>query len=136
MKTGMKLVRLGPAGAEQPAVITTTEDGREVAYSLAEITPDIDGSFLAGGGVAEARAALDAGGLPVMEGTDRLRVGSPIPRPGNVVCIGMNYVAHAAESGSAPPTVPVVFLKPVNTVAGPFDPAPIPPLAQKYDWEV
>jgi 2-keto-4-pentenoate hydratase/2-oxohepta-3-ene-1,7-dioic acid hydratase in catechol pathway len=48
----------------------------------------------------------------------------------------MNYAAHAAESGSAPPQIPVVFLKPANTVAGPFDAAPIPPFSAKYDWEV
>ena len=48
----------------------------------------------------------------------------------------MNYAAHAAESGAQPPTIPVVFLKPSNTVAGPFDASPIPPLSAKYDWEV
>ena len=74
--------------------------------------------------------------MPVLENAAELRIGSPIARPNNVICIGMNYAAHAAESGALPPEIPVVFLKPNNTVAGPFDAAPIPPLAAKYDWEV
>ena len=53
-----------------------------------------------------------------------------------MVAIGLNYTAHAAESGATPPEVPVVFLKPTNTIAGPFDAAPIPPSSEKYDWEV
>ncbi len=59
-----------------------------------------------------------------------------MPAPGAVVAIGLNYTAHAAESGAKPPEVPVVFLKPTNTIAGPFDAAPIPPSSEKYDWEV
>jgi 2-keto-4-pentenoate hydratase/2-oxohepta-3-ene-1,7-dioic acid hydratase in catechol pathway len=53
-----------------------------------------------------------------------------------VICIGMNYAAHAAESGSAPPEVPIVFMKTPNTVVGPFDPVTIPPGSEKTDWEV
>ncbi|MEO8219345.1 MAG: fumarylacetoacetate hydrolase family protein, partial [Specibacter sp.] len=99
-------------------------------------TSSIDGAFLANNGVAALRTALANGTLPILEHAAELRIGSPIARPNNVVCIGMNYAAHAAESGAMPPTIPVVFLKPNNTVAGPFDAAPIPPLAEKYDWEV
>jgi 2,4-didehydro-3-deoxy-L-rhamnonate hydrolase len=74
--------------------------------------------------------------LPALDGAAGLRVGAPIPRPGAVYCIGMNYAAHAAESGSQPPTSPVLFLKPPNTVVGPFDPVPIPRTSVKTDWEV
>ena len=128
----MKIMRLGEKGKEQPAVMVPS--GRY--YSLLPLTPDVDGEFLASGGVDKVRHALEAGSLPELEGVAALRVGPPIARPGSVVGIGMNYAAHAAESGSAPPEIPVVFLKPGNTVAGPFDAAPIPPNSSRYDWEV
>ena len=131
----VKFARLGPAGYEQPAVITQDGDGVDHYFSLTPLTTDIDGHFLAGGGIARTRKALEFGGLPAIS-PEGLRVGAPIGRPGSLVCIGMNYAAHAAESGSAPPEIPVVFLKPNNTVAGPFDAAPIPPSSKKYDWEV
>ncbi len=132
----MKLVRLGEAGKEQPAVVAAGEDGSETYFSLLPLTVDVDGAFLANGGLDAVREALAAGALPVLDGAEQLRVGPPVARPGALVGIGMNYAAHAAESGSAPPEVPVVFLKPTNTLAGPYDAAPIPPLAAKYDWEV
>ena len=132
----MKIMRLGDIGKEQPAVLARSADGGEEYFSLLPLAGDVDGTFLAGGGLAKVREALDAAVLPVLEGAAGLRVGAPVARPGAVVGIGMNYAAHAAESGSAPPEVPVVFLKPTNTVTGPFDPAPVPPHSSQYDWEV
>jgi 2,4-didehydro-3-deoxy-L-rhamnonate hydrolase len=132
----MKIMRLGESGKEQPAVMVPAADGAGRYYSLLPLTPDVDGAFLASGGMAKVREALESGSLPELEGAEALRIGSPVARPGAVVGIGMNYAAHAAESGSAPPEIPVVFLKPSNTVAGPFDPAPVPPRSSKYDWEV
>ena len=132
----MKIMRLGEVGKEQPAVLAPATDGTDRCYSLLPLTADVDGAFLSGGGLDRVRQALVAGELPVLEDAGSLRVGAPVARPGSVVGIGMNYAAHAAESGSAPPEVPVVFLKPANTVTGPYDPAPIPPLSGKYDWEV
>ncbi len=131
----VKFARLGPAGEEQPVVIAQEAGGAEKYFSLAPLTQDIDGRFLADGGIARTREALEAGSLPTVSGDD-VRIGSPVARPGSVVCIGLNYAAHAAESCAAPPTIPVVFLKPANTVSGPFDSAPIPPSSEKYDWEV
>lgn len=127
----MKIARLGPVGSETPAVV----DGAKV-YDLSGVTPDIDGAFLEGGGLERARVALAAGELPELAGADGLRVGSPIARPSAVICIGMNYAAHAAESGSAPPSVPIMFLKTPNTVVGPDDDVPIPRGSKKTDWEV
>lgn len=132
----MKFARLGPLGAEIPVVIAVDAGGVERVYDARSVTTDFTGGFLADAGLATLGAAVASGQLPVLEGADALRVGSPVARPNNVVCIGMNYAAHAAESGALPPTIPVVFLKPSNTVVGPFDAAPIPPLAAKYDWEV
>ncbi|MGO4237592.1 fumarylacetoacetate hydrolase family protein [Pseudarthrobacter sp. YAF2] len=132
----MKIMRLGHSGSEQPAVLVPSVDGVGQYFSLLPLTDDVDGGFLAAGGLDKVRKALEAGELPVLEGADALRVGPPVARPGSVVGIGMNYAAHAAESGAEPPTIPVVFLKPSNTVTGPFDPAPLPPRSAKYDWEV
>ena len=132
----MKIARLGGHGREIPVVIAADSNGTEQSYDARPVTAEIDGAFLANDGLAALRTALENGTLPVLENAAELRIGSPIARPNNVICIGMNYAAHAAESGALPPTIPVVFLKPNNTVAGPFDASPIPPLSAKYDWEV
>lgn len=127
----MELRRLGPVGQERPAAV---QDG--ITYRLDSITGDVDGDFLAAGGIDRVRALLAAGALPVWEGADAERVGAPIARPQAVLCIGQNYAAHAAESGDAPPSTPILFLKHPNTVVGPFDEVEIPRGAQKVDWEV
>ena len=131
----MRLVRLGPLGQETPAVIGDDN----VLYDIAALTADIDGSFLSRGGIAEVQQALDAGTLDTIDdpadGTG-LRLGAPIARPMAVICVGMNYAAHARESGAEPPTHPVVFFKHPNTVVGPFDDIALPPGSTKTDWEV
>ena len=127
----MKFARLGPAGEELPVVVLEDE-----VRSLAGLTDDIDGAFWASDGPARAAAALAAGDLPLVEEADTLRVGAPITQPGAIVCIGMNYAAHAAESGSEPPSVPVIFFKAPNTIAGPNDTVTIPRNSTKTDWEV
>ncbi|MFJ5958690.1 fumarylacetoacetate hydrolase family protein [Paenarthrobacter sp. NPDC092416] len=131
----LKFARLGTAGNEQPAVIAQDADGNEKYFSLATLTTDIDGGFLAADGIARTREALKSGNLREIHAEGQ-RIGAPVARPGSVICIGLNYTAHAAESGATPPEVPVVFLKPTNTITGPFDAAPIPPSSEKYDWEV
>ncbi|MDI2129495.1 fumarylacetoacetate hydrolase family protein [Yinghuangia seranimata] len=126
----MKLMRIGPLGAEVPAVRL---DGR--TYGLSGLTDDIDGAFLAAGGIARVRAALAAEELPVLD-TAGQRIGSPVARPGKVVCIGLNYRDHAEETGADVPSRPVVFMKDPSTVAGPYDSVPIPRGSVKTDWEV
>jgi 2-keto-4-pentenoate hydratase/2-oxohepta-3-ene-1,7-dioic acid hydratase in catechol pathway len=128
-------MRLGPVGAERPAVL----DNDGVLHDLSGLTADIDGAFLAKGGLDAAAKALAAGELPVLDDPadgSGLRVGAPIARPTAVICIGLNYAAHAAESGSAPPTRPVIFFKHPNTVIGPLDTVLLPPGSAKTDWEV
>ena len=127
----MELLRLGAVGEERPYV--RAADG--TVHDLTPLTADIDGTFLAGDGVARTRAALEAGELPVAE-TEGLRVGAPVARPGAVVCIGQNYAAHAAESGAEPPKQPIVFFKHPNTVVGPYDEVLVPRGSAKTDWEV
>ena len=126
----MELMRLGEPGHEIPVA---TQDGKY--FDLRSITADIDGEFLGGGGIAKARAAVESC-LPELEDAAALRVGAPVAKPGAVLCIGQNYAAHAAESGDAPPSVPILFFKHPNTVVGPFDHVVIPPGAEKVDWEV
>lgn len=127
----MQLMRFGEPGQEQPAV--RGEDGR--TFDLRPLTGDVDGRFLADGGIERVRTALAAGELPELP-TDGLRVGPPVARPGKVVCIGLNYRDHAAETGSELPTEPVVFFKASNTVIGPDDEVLIPRGSEKTDWEV
>jgi 2,4-didehydro-3-deoxy-L-rhamnonate hydrolase len=125
----MKLMRIGEPGAERP--VLRADDGRH--YDLTGVTGDIDGAFLAGDGVNQIRRAYQD--LPEIDVAGR-RVGAPIARPGAVVCLGLNYAAHAAESGVPAPTEPVVFYKAPNTVVGPYDDLHIPPGATRTDWEV
>jgi 2-keto-4-pentenoate hydratase/2-oxohepta-3-ene-1,7-dioic acid hydratase in catechol pathway len=123
-------MRLGPAGSERPAV----RDG-DTVHDLSPLTPDIDGAFLAAGGIARTRAALAEGALPPLR-AEGLRTGAPIARPGKIVCIGLNYRDHAAETGATLPEEPVVFLKAPSTVVGPYDEVLIPRDSEKTDWEV
>ncbi|WP_433175676.1 fumarylacetoacetate hydrolase family protein [Actinoallomurus sp. CA-150999] len=125
----MKLLRVGPVGAERPAVLA--EDGS--LLDLSGLTRDIDGDFLATG-LDRARAAYAAGELPPIQNTKR--VGSPVARPGKVVCVGLNYRDHAEETGAEIPAEPILFMKASNTVVGPDDDVLIPPGSEKTDYEV
>ena len=123
-------LRLGDAGAERPVLLV--DDRR---FDLAPLTRDIDAAFLAAGGLDAARRAHAAGELPELTGTEGLRTGAPVARPGAVLCIGQNYAAHAAESGSPPPEHPILFFKHPGSVVGPFDPIVRPEGAASLDWE-
>ncbi|MER7520961.1 fumarylacetoacetate hydrolase family protein [Streptomyces sp. NPDC126499] len=128
----MKLLRVGPAGAERPALLD--QDG--TLRDLSALVDDIDGSLLADGAALDrVRAALGAGVLPALDATG-LRIGPPVGRIGKVVCIGLNYHGHAAEVGAAIPEEPVVFLKAADTVVGPDDTVLVPRGSVKTDWEV
>ena len=127
----MKFARLGTPGAEIPVLL---EGDRYL--DLRPVTSDVNGDFLAGDFVARVAAARDAGELPELPDAATMRIGAPIARPSAVICIGMNYAAHAAESGSEPPTIPIIFLKTAHTVVGPNDTVTIPRGSEKTDWEV
>jgi len=127
----MKFARIGEVGHEIPVLVS---DGSYL--DLRPLTADLDGAFFAGGGIARARSALHDGALPELALAEEFRFGAPLARPQAVICIGMNYAAHAAESGAMPPLQPVVFLKLPNTVVGPNDIASIPRNGAKTDWEV
>ncbi|MCU1632689.1 MAG: 2-keto-4-pentenoate hydratase/2-oxohepta-3-ene,7-dioic acid hydratase [Micrococcaceae bacterium] len=127
----MDLMRLGEAGREVPAVRVGS-----TYYDLRGLAPDITGASLGAGLIEQVRAALRDGSLTELAGAESLRVGPPLTEIGAVVCVGMNYAAHAAETGDQPPAAPIIFFKHPNTVVGPNDDVVIPPGAEKVDWEV
>ena len=128
----MKLVRYGDPGGERPGVIST---GSDVALDARPVATDFDPEFFESDGVGRLGAAIAAGRLePVDIGEQR--IGPPIKRPGKIVCIGLNYRNHAAESGMAIPAEPIIFMKAPNTVIGPHDNVRIPRRSVKTDWEV
>lgn len=128
----MRFARLGPVGDEIPVAHDT--DGR--VYDLRPVTADVTGAFLADDPVARVRHAIDAGELEVLPDADTLRRGAPVARPGKVVCIGLNYRDHAAETGADIPTEPIVFMKDPMTVIGPDDQVLVPRNSTKTDWEI
>lgn len=130
----MKLIRVGPPGDERPAALSTDGSGLDLSGVLGAGS-DIDGAFLAGDGPARVREALTSGGLPALD-LRGARMGPPLARPPKVVCIGLNYRDHAAETGAEPPSEPVLFMKPSNTVVGPYDDVLIPRGSTKTDYEV
>ncbi|MFF9349857.1 fumarylacetoacetate hydrolase family protein [Streptomyces sp. NPDC014734] len=129
----MKLLRVGTAGAERPALLD--EDG--TLRDLSGVVADIDGALLAdASALARVRAASAASGeLPVLD-AEGVRTGPPLARIGKIVCVGLNYHDHAAETGAEIPTEPILFLKAPDTVVGPDDPVLVPRGSARTDWEV
>jgi len=125
----MKLLRYGAPGAEKPGML----DAQGVIRDLSGVVPDLSGEVLSRAGIARL-AALDPSALPAVEAG--VRLGPPVGGTRNFVAIGLNYADHAAESGAAVPKEPIIFLKSLNTLAGPDDEIAIPPDSQKSDWEV
>lgn len=127
----MKLLRVGDRGRERTAVLV---DG--VARDTSGHFGDYDERFFASGGLVALASlvAEHAAELPIVP--DGTRIGAPMARPHHLICIGLNYSDHAAESGMALPEEPIVFTKAPNTLVGPNDDVLLPPGAQKVDWEV
>jgi len=125
----MKLVRWGNAGREKPGML----DGQGVLRDLSHVVDDIAGDALTSAGIAKLRA-LDSQALPKVAGDPRL--GAPVGRVGKIICVGLNYADHAAESGQPVPEQPVIFMKATSAIIGAFDDVVIPPGSEKTDWEV
>jgi ureidoglycolate lyase/2,4-diketo-3-deoxy-L-fuconate hydrolase len=124
----MKLMRYGPPGKERAAMLDA--DGR--MRDASSVVFDLDAASLVGS--IERLRRIDATKLPLVEGTPR--VGAPVRGIGKIVCIGLNYVDHARETGQAPPAEPILFLKATSSIVGPNDDIVLPPDAKKGDWEV
>ncbi|MBT2382653.1 fumarylacetoacetate hydrolase family protein [Streptomyces sp. ISL-11] len=128
----MKLLRVGPVGAERPALL----DDEGTLRDLTTVVPDVDGRLLADRSALErVRAAVGARILPAIDPVG-LRTGPPLARIGKIVCVGLNFHGHARELRVRPPAEPVLFLKAPDTVVGPDDAVLIPRGSEKTDWEV
>jgi 2-keto-4-pentenoate hydratase/2-oxohepta-3-ene-1,7-dioic acid hydratase in catechol pathway len=125
----MKLLRFGSAGVEKPGVLDL--EGR--IRDLSGIVPDIGGSSLSPESLDRLRK-LNLAELPLASNSSRL--GPCVGSSGKVICIGLNYSDHAAESGMVVPTEPVVFMKATSALCGPNDDVVIPRDSEKLDWEV
>ena len=125
----MKLVRFGEAGAERPGILDPAGKLRDASGLAA----DWNGAALQPQALARI-AAADPAALPAVAGQPRL--GPCIGRPGKIICIGLNYADHAAETGSPVPAEPIVFMKATTSFSGPFDPVCIPRGSETTDWEV
>ena len=129
----MKLLRIGEIGYEKPAALVD-----EAHYvDLSDVVTDFNEVFFRSGKIAELgviiAGKMAAGESELLGGA---RIGSPIARPHQILCIGLNYADHAAESGMAVPAEPIVFNKSPNALIGPNDDVIIPKNSIKTDWEV
>ncbi|HET7125914.1 MAG TPA: fumarylacetoacetate hydrolase family protein [Lysobacter sp.] len=125
----MKLVRYGHVGREKPGML----DAHGALCDLSQVVDDIAGDALTQKNLERLRA-LDPEALLKVEGAPRL--GAPVGRVGKIICIGLNYADHAAESGQPVPAQPVIFMKATSAIVGAFDDVMIPPGSEKTDWEV
>ncbi len=125
----MKLVRFGQPGKEKPGLI----DAQGKIRDLSEHVPDVAGSALSKKSLAKL-AKLKADKLPLVRG--RPRLGPCVGKVGNFIAVGLNYADHAAETGAAIPSEPILFNKAPSCIVGPNDDVTIPRGSLKTDWEV
>jgi 2-keto-4-pentenoate hydratase/2-oxohepta-3-ene-1,7-dioic acid hydratase in catechol pathway len=129
----MKLVRLGAVGAETPGVLV----GEDEFVDLSDTVGDFNESFFASGKLASLhKVVADRVAAGNVEPVGGRRFGAPFARPHQILCIGLNYSDHAAESGSDVPDEPIMFTKSPNTLIGPNDDVHIPRGSLKTDWEI
>ncbi|WP_426285188.1 fumarylacetoacetate hydrolase family protein [Luteibacter sp. E-22] len=125
----MKLVRFGAPGKETPGIV----DDRGQLRDLSGVVTDIAGDVLGNAGLRRL-AAIDPATLPIVQGEPRL--GTPVSGIGKMICVGMNYADHAAETNAPVPEQPVLFMKATSAIGGPNDTVVIPRGSVKTDWEV
>ena len=129
----MYLMRIGAPGAEKP--VARIDD--QTYVDLSDQVDDFDEGFFGGGGLERIRTTVveraAAGLVSTFAGE---RIGAPIARPHQILCIGLNYRDHAAETGQVEPDEPILFAKSPNTLIGPNDDVGIPRGSTKPDWEV
>jgi 2-keto-4-pentenoate hydratase/2-oxohepta-3-ene-1,7-dioic acid hydratase in catechol pathway len=125
----MKLLRYGPEGAERPGLL---DDGGTIR-DLSGVAGDIGGATLGDEALDRIRR-LDPSHLPKVDPS--VRLGPCVGGIGKMICIGLNYSDHAAETGAEVPPEPIIFMKATSAICGPKDPVFIPRGSQKTDWEV
>jgi ureidoglycolate lyase len=125
----MKLLRYGQIGSEKPGVLGNDGEIRD----LSGLITDIDASVLSDQALQKLRDS-DFSKLPVVSGDPR--IGACVGNIGKMICIGLNYSDHAAETGATPPPEPIIFMKVNSAICGPNDDVRIPKTSEKTDWEV
>jgi 2-keto-4-pentenoate hydratase/2-oxohepta-3-ene-1,7-dioic acid hydratase in catechol pathway len=137
----MRLMRVGDIGMERPALL----DDEGKLLDLSTIGRDLDGAFFAAGGLDELRRLVASTRLTTIgelgsDGSvsvgDGARIAAPVAKPEKILCIGLNYVDHAEETGNPIPPEPVVFMKAPNSLVGPYDEILVPRGSKKTDWEI
>lgn len=128
----MKLIRAGDSGFEVPGV--ELEDGSRI--NVSSFGEDFDEQFFANNGIERLRIWVESNQEECQPIQKDIRLGPPICRPSKIVCIGLNYAKHAAESGMAIPSEPVLFFKATSSIIGPNDSVILPKGSEKSDWEV
>jgi len=124
----MRLMRVGSPGSERPVIVDRDGRARDLSGVVKDIGRDLLASNLA------ALANVDPHSLPLIEPGER--IGVPLASIGKMICIGLNYSDHAAESGMPIPKEPILFTKATSAICGPNDDVLLPPGALKCDWEV
>jgi len=127
----MKLIRFGEPGNEKPGIL---RDDRY--YDLSDFGEDYDERFFETGGLSRLENYVAGKRNVLHELANGTRLGAPVARPSKIVCIGLNYVDHAKETGATAPSEPVIFLKSTTAITGPNDDIIIPRNSVKTDWEV
>lgn len=125
----MRLLRVGPTGHEKPALLDVQGRLRDLSGHCA----DIAGTVLSPAGL-DALRRIEPSTLPLLPAD--VRIGPCVGQTRKIVCVGLNYADHAAESGMPIPKEPVLFMKPTSCIVGPFDNVEIPRGGDKTDWEV
>ncbi|WP_206454222.1 fumarylacetoacetate hydrolase family protein [Aurantimonas marina] len=125
----MKLVRYGPSGEEKPGLVDADGTLRDLSAHVG----DIAGEVLSEAGLAKLKA-LDPSSLPVVDGWPRM--GPCVGQIQKIVCIGLNYSDHAAETGAEVPSEPIIFAKALSALCGPNDDVEMPRGSTALDWEV
>jgi 2,4-didehydro-3-deoxy-L-rhamnonate hydrolase len=128
----MQLIRWGRPGEERPGILTN----QGLRLDVSGFGSDFDEHFFASGGLQKLQTWLAANSATAPSVPDSARLGPPICRPSKIVCIGLNFRDHAAESKMEPPKEPVLFFKSTTSLVGPNDALKIPSNAEKVDWEV
>lgn len=127
----MKLIRWGNPGNEKTGVIID-----ELKYDTSSFGEDYNEAFFESGGLERLEAFLKSNEGSLKRVPDNQRIAAPFARPSKILCIGLNYAKHAAESNMPIPPEPILFMKSTTSLVGPYDPIVIPKNSVKTDWEV
>ena len=128
----MKLIRFGKQGEEKPGILLSNDEKIDVSSFVS----DYDEKFFESGGLVSLKDWLNENESSAQRLDDSIRLGSPIARPSKIICIGLNFKDHAAESGFDAPEEPLIFGKATSAICGPYDNIIIPRGSEQTDWEV